>query len=129
MRRKKDIRDPAGRPVDLDECPDCSDHPDCFAWRVGKCMALNTVEKPCSFYRNAEENRTEIQTCYELLVQRGRSDLIRKYKSSLIAFGVFDQEFQDAGDFASELAEYRKKDYQDQLLRALEGEDNSDLLE
>lgn len=76
----------------------CDRHPDCFACKDGLCVALSDNsfgERDCPFYKTREQNRQEMKECLCRLVMKGRYDLIRKYKETLMELGVFDADTQD----------------------------------
>lgn len=55
MGRKKKEKvgtfDRIGEEVNLEKCPECLEHPDCFAWMEGRCTALNeSGGQGCVFY-------------------------------------------------------------------------------
>ena len=54
MGRKKKEKvgsfDRIGEEVNLEKCPECVEHPDCFAWMEGRCTALKeSGGRGCAF--------------------------------------------------------------------------------
>ena len=126
------IRDRVGEMTDLNECPVCTVHPDCFAIIEGHCTALQKTDdsKPCPFYKNAEVNMAEAKECYQRLKDKGRSDLIRMYIKPLSAMGMLDAEIEAAERYGEEFDSFRENDYQEQLARMLEDDGfDDDLLD
>jgi hypothetical protein len=54
MGRKKKEKvgsfDRIGEEVNLEKCPECVEHPDCFAWMDGRCTALKEREVGAVFF-------------------------------------------------------------------------------
>ena len=98
------IKDWAGEKVERDACPECTSHPDCFAWVDGHCTALKTPDnrikrkrmKECAFYQPTEEVRTKAMQAYQRLRKAGRFDLITQYMETMIATGAMDGEIRAA---------------------------------
>ena len=71
--------------------PVCGAHPDCHAWKGGRCMALTDTDfgtRDCPFYKNKDQNEWEQQDALERLIDQGRLDLIEKYKTPLVKLGI-----------------------------------------
>ena len=71
--------------------PVCTAHPDCHAWKGGRCMALTDTDfgtRDCPFYKNKDQNEWEQQDALERLIDQGRLDLIEKYKTPLVKLGI-----------------------------------------
>ena len=54
MGRKKKEKvgsfDRIGEEVNLEKCPECVEHSDCFAWMEGRCTALKEAEVGAVFF-------------------------------------------------------------------------------
>lgn len=75
--------------------PVCRAHPDCHAWESGRCIALTDTDfgtRGCPFYKNRDQNEWEQQDALEQLIDKGRMDLIEKYKVPLVKLGVLPDE-------------------------------------
>ena len=118
--------DRIGEPVNMDKCPECAEHPDCFACIDGKCTALNeSGGQGCVFYKPEQQALQEVQRGYQVLKENKRFDLIAKYMKALDALGATEQEF-DAGErIMAELDEYAAEDYAAQLEDMTEGMENA----
>ena len=97
MGRKKKEKvgsfDRIGEEVNLEKCPECVEHPDCFAWMEGRCTALKeSGGQGCVFYCPAEKAIAEARVCFRKLMEQHRTDLIQKYFKSLSALGLLDEE-------------------------------------
>ena len=97
MGRKKKEKvgsfDRIGEEVNLEKCPECVEHPDCFAWMEGRCTALKeSGGRGCVFYCPAEKAIAEARVCFRKLMEQHRTDLIQKYFKSLSALGLLDEE-------------------------------------
>ena len=103
--------DRIGEEVDLDKCPGCSRHPDCFSFMEGKCTALKSVDKDCVFYFPAEKAIEESKQVYGKLKESGRHDLIQKYIKCYTALGILDDEVDEFDRKADELADYERTDF------------------
>ena len=115
------LTDKLGEKVEAAVCPICIEHPDCFAWVEGRCTALNECGgENCVFYKSSDLVIAENKEHYKKLKESGRNDLIMKEKQTLIAFGVFDDEIYDADEVSSELEDYAKADFEEQLRLARE---------
>lgn len=109
-RRKKEkigTFDCIGEEVNLEKCPECVEHPDCFAWMEGRCTALKeSGGQDCVFYCPAETAIAEARVCFRKLLEHGRTDLIQKYFKPLSALGLLDEEIDavcQAADLLPEL--------------------------
>ena len=116
------IRDRVGEMTDLNACPVCASHTDCFANIEGHCTALRKTDEvtECPFYKNAEENIAEAKRCYQRLKDKGRSDLISMYIKPLSAMGMLDDEIEAAAEYGEEFENFRESNYQEQLEKMLE---------
>ena len=57
--------DRIGEPVNMDKCPECAEHPDCFACINGKCTALSeNGGQGCVFYKPEQQALQEVQRAY-----------------------------------------------------------------
>ena len=106
-RRKKEkvgTFDRIGEAVDLEKCPDCVEHPDCFCWMEGKCTALKeSGGEGCVFYCPAELAVAEAKQSFKRLMELHRTDLIEKYFKPLSALGVMDDEIDAVCRFVDQL--------------------------
>ena len=114
--------DRIGEPVNMDKCPECAEHPDCFACIDGKCTALNeSCGQGCVFYKPEQQALQEVQRAYQVLKENKRFDLIAKYMKALDALGATEQEFDAGESIMAELDEYAAEDYAAQLEAMAEG--------
>lgn len=114
--------DRIGESVNLDKCPECAEHPDCFACIDGKCTALNeSGGQGCVFYKPEQQALQEVQRAYQVLKENKRFDLIAKYMKALDALGATEQEFDAGESIMAELDEYAAEDYAAQLEAMAEG--------
>ena len=114
--------DRIGEPVKLDKCPECAEHPDCFACIDGKCTALNeSGGQGCVFYKPEQQALQEVQRAYQVLKENKRFDLIEKYRKALTALGATAQEFDASESTMDELDEYAAEDFAAQLEAMAEG--------
>lgn len=105
---------------------------DCFACGSGSCTALEYISDPCVFYRSDSDNRREVWRCYHQLVASECFDLIRKYRETLAALGVFAIELRDANKQKKKLDRFRAENLEEMRRRYGAGEDvilPADLLE
>ena len=110
------VKDRIGESVDLNKCPDCTAHIDCFGNIAGKCTALNCTVyggQGCTFYKPLEVALAEDKAAFKRLVENQRYDLIQKYGKQLSALGAMDDEIM--GESNAELDVYAQADYQKQL--------------
>ena len=124
------VRDRIGELVDLNKCPVCTAHTDCFGNINGKCTALNDSGvcngQGCVFYKNRDQALSENKAAFKKLVQTRRYDLISKYGKQLAAIGAMDDEaMDDSFEGGCDLDAFAEADYQKQLeeLSEKEGED------
>ena len=114
--------DRIGESVNLDKCPECAEHPDCFACIDGKCTALNeSGGQGCVFYKPEQQALQEVQRAYQVLKENKRFDLIYKYMKALDALGATAQEFDAGESIMDELDEYAAEDLAAQLEAMAEG--------
>ena len=108
--------DRIGEPVNMDKCPECAEHPDCFACIDGMCSALSeSGGQGCVFYKPEQQALQEVQRGYQVLKENRRFDLIAKYRKALTALGATAQEFDSGESIMAELDEYAAEDYAAQL--------------
>ena len=108
--------DRIGEPVNMDKCPECAEHPDCFACIDGMCTALSeSGGQGCVFYKPEQQALQEVQRGYQVLKENSRFDLIAKYRKALTALGATTQEFYSGDSIMAELDEYAAEDYTAQL--------------
>ena len=113
--------DRIGEPVNMDKCPECAEHPDCFACIDGMCSALSeSGGQGCVFYKPEQQALQEVQRGYQVLKENRRFDLIAKYRKALTALGATTQEFDSGESIMAELDEYAAEDYAAQL-EAMDG--------
>ena len=116
------IYDRIGEPVNLDKCPECVEHPDCFACIGGKCTALSeSGGQGCVFYKPEQQALQEVQRAYRVLKDNKRFDLIAKYMKALTALGATAQEFDDGESIVDELDKFAAEDLAAQLEVMAEG--------
>lgn len=114
--------DRIGEPVNMDKCPECVEHPDCFACIDGKCTALSeSGGQGCVFYKPEQQALQEVQRAYQVLKENKRFDLIEKYRKALTALGATVQEFDAGESIMAELDEYTAEDYAAQQEAMAEG--------
>ena len=114
--------DRIGEPVNMDKCPECAKHPDCFACIDGKCTALSeNGGQGCVFYKPEQQALQEVQRAYQVLKENKRYDLIYKYMKALTALGATAQEFDAGESIMAELDEYAAEDFAAQLEAMAEG--------
>lgn len=100
----------------MEKCPECAEHPDCFACIDGKCTALSECgDQGCVFYKPEQQAIQEVQRAYQVLKENKRYDLIQKYIKAFIALGAKDEEFYAGEDIMAELDEYAAEDFAAQL--------------
>ena len=105
--------DRIGELVNLEKCPDCTAHLDCFACMNGKCTALNLSDgDQCSFYKPLAQIEKEDRETYRKLKESKRYDLIEKYADTFSALGIFDAEIGDSDKAADELAKFEEDDFE-----------------
>lgn len=108
--------DRIGEPVNMDKCPECAEHPNCFACIDGKCTALSeSGGQGCVFYKPEQQAIQEALRAYQVLKEKKRYDLIAKYMKALTALGATTQEFDSGESIMAELDEYAAEDYAAQL--------------
>ena len=108
--------DRIGEPVNMDKCPECAEHPDCFACIEGKCTALSeSGGQGCVFYMPEQQAIQEALRAYQVLKGKKRYDLIQKYIKTFTALGAKDEEFDADENIMAELDEYAAEDFAAQL--------------
>ena len=114
--------DRIGEPVNLDKCPACTEHPDCFACIGGNCTALSECGgQGCVFYKPEQQALQEVQRAYRVLKENKRFDLIAKYLKALTALGATAQEFDAGENIMAELDKYAADDFTAKLDAMTEG--------
>ena len=113
------IRDWVGESVEREVCPECKEHPDCFAWVDGRCTALTKADRSCGFYRAREWVREEGRQNYKRLKAVGRRDLIWKYHDTLMDTGAMDAEMREAEEQAEAFEVYREEHFKMQMDKEL----------
>lgn len=109
-------KDKLGEPVELDKCPECLEHPDCFSWFDGRCTALKeTNPEGCVFYCPEKKAISEAKAAYRKLRESGRFDLIEKYIKPLTAIGALDDEMDEFEREADELENFMNADFEAQV--------------
>lgn len=95
-REKNNLIDRIGEEVILENCPECPEHPDCFACLEGRCTALSeSGGMSCVFYKPADRGINECRDAYEKLKETGRYDLLQKYFKAFTALGFLDEEIEE----------------------------------
>ena len=114
--------DRIGEPVNLEKCPECAEHSDCFACIGGKCTALSeNGGQGCVFYKPEHQALQEVRRAYQVLKENKRYDLIAKYLKALTALGATAQEFDAGEGIMADLNEYAAEDLAAQLEAMAEG--------
>ena len=114
--------DRIGEPVNLEKCPECAEHSDCFACIGGKCTALSeSGGQGCVFYKPEHQALQEVRRAYQVLKENKRYDLIAKYLKALTALGATAQEFDAGEGIMADLNEYAAEDLAAQLEAMAEG--------
>lgn len=109
---KNELRDRIGEKLDLNQCPLCNTHTDCFAWMDGYCTALNECGgEQCPFYKPADQAVAEAKACYASLKARGKEDVIARYSKQLAAIGAMDDELNEAEQAADDLEAFADCDF------------------
>lgn len=122
-RRKEEtgLRDRIGEALDLEKCPECGEHTDCFSWIDGHCTALKeSGGAGCVFYKPLGVTVSENKQIYRKLREKGRSDLIRAHEKAFAALGVFDEEIAEADEASGEFGTFEQEDYEKALADASE---------
>ena len=114
---KNMVRDIIGELVDLNKCPVCTAHTDCFGNIGGRCTALNVAGgRGCAFYKNRDQALAENRAAFRYMMQNRRYDLISKYGKQLAAIGAMDDEaMDDSFEGGCDLDAFAEADYQKQL--------------
>ena len=96
IRRTMDDRGTTGERVALSRLPECRfERDDCHAYKDGCCQALSDTDfgdRDCPFYRSKEENVREVSACVNILIIKGRTDLIDKYRPVYNALNLLGAE-------------------------------------
>lgn len=122
------LKDWAGENVDMESCPECTKHPDCFANVKGYCTALRkpdgraskkkAVDTECAFYKTEKKARESGIRAYRRLKENNRMDLIIQYADTLIHTGAMDDEIQEADLQAELLERFRETNFNEQMDKA-----------
>lgn len=108
--------DRLGEAVELDKCPVCTAHPDCFSNIGGHCTALKECDgEGCVFFKKTEVAIAQCKAAYRKMKEEGRTDLILKYQKTLMALGAFDDEIEVSDTIVAEMKAYEERDYQKQF--------------
>lgn len=108
--------DRLGEAVDLEKCPICTAHPDCFSNIEGRCTALKECEgEACVFFKKTEVAIAQSKAAYRKMKEEGRTDLILKYQKTLMALGAFDDEIDVSDTVVAEMKAYGERDYKKQF--------------
>ena len=114
-RRKKErngIYDRLGEEVNLEKCPECREHSDCFSCLEGRCTALSVCGgQGCSFYKPKEKAIDDFRDSYRRLKESGRYDLIQKYIKFYTVMGFLDEEIEVEERETRRLDAYRDSDF------------------
>ena len=114
-RRKKErngVYDRIGEEVNLEKCPECREHSDCFSSLEGRCTALSVCGgQGCPFYKPKEKAIDDFRDSYRRLKESGRYDLIQKYIKFYTAMGFLDEEIEAEERETRRLDEYRDSDF------------------
>ncbi len=111
-KEKTGIYDRTGEKVNLEKCPECLEHTDCFSCLEGRCTALNTSGgQGCPFYKPAEKGINDTGAAYQRLKKDRRYDLIGKYIKAYEAMGFLDDEIEEEERKAKRLEDYRESDF------------------
>jgi len=90
------IRRTVGDRVASSKLPDCRfEREECHAYKDGCCQALSDTDfgdGDCPFYRSKEENVREVSACINILIRKGRTDLIDKYRPVYNALSLLGDE-------------------------------------
>ena len=115
-KEKAGIFDRLGEAVNLEKCPECPEHTDCFSCLDGRCTALNVSGgQGCVFYKPTERAIEEARALYRQLREAGRTDLIQKYVKAYTAMGLLDVDIEEAEQKAVEFESFRDSDFQSLL--------------
>ena len=105
--------DRIGEEVNLEKCPECGEHPDCFCNIKGKCTALNASGgQGCVFYKTLEQALEESRMVYRKLKRIKRYDLIQRYIKVYMAMGILDDEIEAETEKIKEIEAFRHMDLQ-----------------
>ena len=117
-KEKVGIFDRIGEEVNLEKCPECIEHPDCFSCLNGRCTALNVSGgQGCSFFKPAAEGVDDCRDVYQRLKKAGRFDLIGKYLKAYTAMGFLDDEIDLEEVTMKKLEDYRESDFKSIMMQ------------
>ena len=98
--------------------PECRfERDDCHAYKDGCCQALSDTDfgdRDCPFYRSKEENVKEVSACVNILIRKGRTDLIDKYRPVYNALNLLGDEDEFISR-ARQRLEAKKHEVRDQV--------------
>ena len=120
------LKDRSGEDVELNSCSACAAG-SCYACVDGYCTALEPgavhgSSDGCSFYKDADEVKRRSRAGFYALVRQNRFDLIRRYKDTYLALGIFDAEIHDAVVQAEKLEKFRAINLENTRDRYAEGD-------
>lgn len=95
----------------LTACPGCS-REECFACVDGHCVALNTEQEECVFYRDVQDWYSGMIKSFCQVSARERFYLLSLYQDALSYVGAFDTQIVAARKVQEELQAYRNEKYQ-----------------
>jgi hypothetical protein len=131
-RKKKDgtakpmLIDKLGEKVEMEKCPECFEHTDCFACIQERCTALKeSGGQGCVFYKPSAIAEDENMKTGMKLIESGNTDAIAKYRKTLMALGCFDDEISAEELFEAELSAFAEEDFKKQMQEAAGGEGDS----
>ena len=111
-KEKVGVYDRLGETVNLEKCPECPEHSDCFSYLDGKCTALNVCGgQGCVFYKPAGIAVEESRVGYKRLRGACRNDLIEKYVKAYVTMGFLDEEIEMEEQKSKKLEDYRESDF------------------
>ena len=106
--------DRLGEEINLEKCPQCPDHPDCFACIEGRCTALKeSGGEGCIFYKPTETAIAENKQIYQHLKEIGRHDLIVKYIKTETKLGMLNAEMEAAAYQSKQLQAFEASDFEE----------------
>lgn len=91
--------------------PECQfEREDCHAYQAGTCQALANTDfgdRDCPFYRSKSDNVREVSQCINILIRKGRTDLIDKYRPVYDALSLLGGEDEFIREAKKRLEEKR----------------------
>lgn len=122
------ITEESSKAAGKNEMPGCLFHT-CFACENGHCTVLDRTDfsRPCPFYKTKEKLTQERSDSFDLLLLRGRLDLINQYETVLVSLGVMEPEDEGCPiDEDIEKARTELLAFQDELQKEQEGGEDAD---